>query len=111
MYKILVTAILSLFFFTGYCNASDPDLFKLDEQALDIKFAELTFLENYVVSNQGITLTEILNNNKNIINFLPYLSTGSPALTDVMFTLDDGDAGVLVGTLCCCLLGCGMLAL
>ena len=67
MKKILLAVFISLFSIAGYSNISEPDLFKLDEKSLDIEFAELNKLEDYVLLYQGITLTEILKSNKNII--------------------------------------------
>ena len=68
MKKLLLILFFGLFSMAGYCKFSDPDLFKLDEKSLNAEFAELNKLKNYVSLNQGITLTEILENNKNIIN-------------------------------------------
>ena len=110
MKKILLAVFISLFSLTGYSNISDPDLFKLDEKSLDIEFAELNKLENYVVLNRGITLAELLIYNKNICAFLSGINTGSPSPMDLMFALDENSSSVCAGSLCCCLLGISMVS-
>lgn len=47
----------------GYAYAENPKaaLFELNEALIDAQISDLTDLENYVVSNQGVTLSEVMN--------------------------------------------------
>jgi len=102
MNRMLLALFLVLFTFSGYCNVPYPDLFKLDEKSLNVEFAELNKLENYVISNQGITLNELFKNNNVLTCFLNKESTSSPTPMDVMFTIDDMDWGAFAWGFCCC---------
>jgi len=46
--------------------ANKASLFQYDEQSIDQKFADLNELENIVVTNQGITLSDLKSGNLNL---------------------------------------------
>jgi hypothetical protein len=63
-YQILFIMKKSLLLAVAFCLttltfAGNADLFKVDNQAINKEFASLTSLENFVASNNFVTLTDI----------------------------------------------------
>ncbi len=85
--------------------ASSADLFKYDKEALQTEFADLVLLEEYILSNESVSLDDL----KAIDH--PYLSaidmntarTTSPFAA--MFSIDDMDWGSFAWGFCCCPVG------
>ncbi len=63
---LLITGVLILFI-TNSLFANDADLFEYDESKINTELNELNELENYVNNNQGITLSEMLNNKNSLV--------------------------------------------
>ncbi len=67
MKKLLLTSILAIIFAAGNLFAAGTDLFSYDKDELNNEFAELNSLENYVKTNQGVTLTNLLEENNPLV--------------------------------------------
>lgn len=52
--------------------ANDADLFTYDESVVNSELSDLQVLENYVVANPGVTLTDLKNENNSLIANLEF---------------------------------------
>jgi len=66
MKKVLFSALLAFAFTLG--NASNAELFSVNEQELNTEFAQLNELEAFVEANEGITASEINAENPLVAN-------------------------------------------
>ncbi len=67
MKKILLSSIFIVLIAAGNLFAGNADLFSYDKDELNKEFTNLSLLENYVKSNDGVTLTNLLAQNNPLI--------------------------------------------
>jgi len=88
MKKIILSTMFAGFFSFG-AIASNAEVFEMDENFVNTELAQLTELENFVVENEGITLSEIdasngllaeLNGSNDILHTLEMIGRGDPPL-------------------------------
>jgi hypothetical protein len=84
-------------FVTCFAFAGNADLFKVDEQALNNEFSDLSALENYVVANNFVSLNEIETGNLYDLSGLNVNSMGATSSGNFTFQWE----GFLWGFLCC----------
>ena len=89
---ILLTLFISFFTFAG-----NADLFKVDDQALNKEFSDLTTLESYVIENNFISLNEIKSNNTFDLSGFNVSSLAMTSSGEYTFQWE----GFLWGFLCC----------
>ena len=82
MKKNLLTLFLILVFFSINCLASNSELFTYDREEIEAAFTQLNELEDYVKLNEGITLSNLLASNNELIT---NLSLGNPFSTNLFF--------------------------
>lgn len=84
-------------FVSCFVFAGNAELFKVDEQALNNEFSDLTTLENYVIDNNFISLNEIKSNNIFDLSGFNVSSLAMTSNSDYTFQWE----GFLWGFLCC----------
>ncbi len=84
-------------FFASLTFAGNAELFSVDEQALNEEFADLSALENYVVENNFVSLTQIETGKMFDLSEINLKTMGTSSQSDFMFVWD----GFLWGFLCC----------
>jgi len=82
MKRHLLTFLVILFFFSLNSFAGNSELFTYDREEVESAFKELNELEDYVKINEGITLTDLLASNNNLIS---NLFLGDPYSTNIFF--------------------------
>jgi len=82
MKRNLLTLLIILFFFSFKGFASNSDLFNYDKEEIESAFKELKELEDYVKINDGVTLSDLLASNNQLVTNL-YL--GDPFSTNIFF--------------------------
>ncbi len=82
MKRNLLTLLIILFFFSLNSFASNSELFTYDKEEVESTFKELNELEDYVKVNDGVTLTDLLASNNQLLN---NLFLGDPFSTDSFF--------------------------
>ena len=88
MKKIFLTLLLAATFCFG-ANAGNAEVFNLDEQEMVTEFAQLNALEEFVMNNEGITLSEISAANPLLAN------VGNAAdILGILGTLSDPPLGI-----------------
>lgn len=84
--SVLISIILitNLYTAVSLFATSTEKLFTYDEQAISAEFQELTQLEHYVLENEGITITEMIEKNHPLVfhNSLNLNSTCSSTFSD-----------------------------
>lgn len=96
--------ILFLFFTAIAIQAANSNLFSYDSEALNNEFMELYALEEFVNSNENISLSELQSANANIISNLNLNMESSMATAS---SFDGMDWGAFFWGFCC--QGCGVI--
>jgi hypothetical protein len=96
MNKLLFLAIFLLPATVSF--AGNAELFKVDESSINEKFSELTELENFVVSNNFISLNDIVENN---VFDVSKININTMAANAGSSSLEFAWDGFLWGFLCC----------
>jgi len=83
MKKIVLLALMA-FTFAFTVKAGSADLFQLDEAKISTEMAQLNELENFVATNDGVSLTNLLESN-------------DPSVANMDFAAPTGPMGAMVG--------------
>jgi hypothetical protein len=93
-----ITLLIVAFFTVTFIYAGNADLFSIDEQELNSEFAELTALEEFVQTNDMMSLEEIITTNSFDLTSFNLNSFGASS-QDAEFAFRW--EGFLWGFLCC----------
>lgn len=74
MKKLLLCLFAVGLIASGQVFAGDGELFSYNKDALNTEFAELSAVEDYVIQNNGITLSEMQADNSDLAGSLPAFS-------------------------------------
>ncbi len=95
MKKVITIIVAFLAFSSVY--AGDADLFNVNEQAIQEEFADLNALEEFVVTNDYLALTDIVESNAYDLSAINVNTMGASSSGDFAFQIE----GFLWGFLCC----------
>jgi hypothetical protein len=80
MKKTLLASVFAFVIAVSCVFAGSADLFSYDHDQLNNDFAELNLLENYIKNNEGITLTNLVNENHPLIAGITVRNPFAPAI-------------------------------
>lgn len=82
MKKILLSSVFAFLIAAGSVFAGNAELFSYDKDELNNEISNLSLLENYVKSNEGITLTNLVAENNPLV---AGISLNNPFTSSVPF--------------------------
>lgn len=96
-----LTFLIAVILVAQSAFASAADLFSYDNDALQTEFAEIQQLEDYVVANGDLSLTEVQATSAEVLEGINFniLETASPV--GAMFSIEDMDWGSFAWGFCC----------